>query len=659
MDVNILRALDLIPPDIERESWYRVLAALKAECGDAGRDIAENWSKVADSYKQTDFASTWNSLNGNGGIGIGTLFHIAKGYGYRPEKTAPHKEPHAVTQQQVAMACAARWAKAEPADKGHAYLAKKGILAFGIKQEKGKLLIPLQDADGNVWSLQTIDSKGTKLFAKGSRATGMSFTIPGNEPESPIVLAEGYATAAAIKMATGWQVTCAFSCGNLMAIGKMLREKYPQARIIVAADSAPTETTEKARKVAEAIGSDLAVPSVESDFCDLSQQEGFDAVRNQIESAAPVGNADKAKFAAAPAINDDEWEHAELSPPCIVEGYLYCDLGHQAGPGGLGKTTFSLYEATCIALGIPLFGMEIRKPGPVVILTAEDTRSLLIARLRRIAEEMGLTGTQVREVCHKVLIHDVTCDGLRLALAVGETVIPTTAVDSIVDAYTPLEPSLLIIDPLASFSIGEDNNAMQALVEAGRRLVRGLACGVRYTHHVGQDAARAVIKDQYAGRGGTALANGCRMIHILQPMNATDWLNHTGEPLAPNENGISLSLPKLSYCPPREELLIRRTGYRFEVVERASDDPTARVKRDAATVRDFLLKQYISGERLTQNALFSSDLGIPNKRIRGAVAWLLDHGEVINKKIEPPPKSGARDFLFPIASYPNHESKEH
>ena len=659
MDVNILRALDRIPPDIEREQWYRMLAALKTECGDAGREIAMNWSKGGDTYKQPDFESTWKSLNGDAGITIGTLFHVAMQHGYKPEKVTPHSEPHAVTQQQVAMACAAKWAKAEPADKAHAYLAKKGILSFGIKQEKGKLLIPLQDADGNIWSLQSIATDGSKLFAKGSRAAGMSFTIPGNEPESPIVLAEGYATAAAIKMATGWQVTCAFSCGNLMAIGKMLREKYPQTRIIVAADSAPAETTEKARKVAEAIGADLAVPSVESDFCDLSQQVGFDAVRSQIESAAPVGNTDKVKFEAASAINDDEWEHSELAPPCIVDKYLYVDLGQQSGPGGLGKTTFSLFEAIHIVLGIPLFGLEIHKPGPVVMLTAEDRRPLLIARLRRIAEEMGLTRAQVVEVCRSVRIHDVTCEGYRLSQSIGDTIIPTPFIDEIIDAYTPLEPSLMIMDPLASFGIGEDNNAMQATVEAGRRIIRGLGCCLRYTHHLGQDASRALIKDQFAGRGGTALPNGCRIIHILQPMGAKEWMERTGEPLAPTENAISLSRPKVSYCPPQDEIFIRRSGYRFEALERAPDDPTARVKRDAATILDFLRKQYIEGERMTQNALFSSELGIAQKGIRAAVTRLLEQGEVINKKIEPPPQRGAKEFLFPIAAYTNSEPQEH
>ena len=659
METNTLQALDRIPPDIEREQWYRILAALKAEYGDGGRDVAENWSKGADSYKPSDFQSTWKSLNGDAGITIGTLFHVAMQYGYKPEKPAPHNEPHTVTQQQVGMACAARWAKSEPADKAHAYLAKKGILAFGIKQEKGKLLIPLQDAAGNIWSLQSIAPDGSKLFTKGSRAAGMSFTIPGNEPESPIVLAEGYATAAAIKMATGWQVTCAFSCGNLMAIGKMLREKYPKARIIVAADSAPAETTDKARKVAEAIGADLAVPSVESDFCDLSQQEGFEAVRKQMESATPIGTTEKTKFEAAPAINDDEWEHSELAPPCIVDKYLYVDLGQQSGPGGLGKTTFSLFEAIHIVLGMPLFGLEIRKPGPVVMLTAEDRRPLLIARLRRIAEEMGLSRTQVAEVCRSVRIHDVTCEGYRLSQSIGDTIIPTPFIDEIIDAYTPLEPSLMVIDPLASFGIGEDNNAMQAMVEAGRRIVRGLGSCLRYTHHVGQEASRAFIKDQFAGRGGTALPNGCRIIHILQPMNAKEWMERTGEPLAPNENAISLSRPKLSYCPPQDEIFIRRSGYRFEALERAPDDPTAKVKRDAATVYDFLLKQHIGGERLTQNALFASDLGLSKNRIKGAMARLFDRGEVVSKKIDPPPTNGAREFLFPIAAYPNHESKEH
>ena len=70
----------------------------------------------------------------------------------------------------------------------HPYLKKKGISAHGIKQEGENLLIPIQDAQGNIWSLQTISPEGKKLFAKGSRVKGRYFRIKG---EGPAAICEG------------------------------------------------------------------------------------------------------------------------------------------------------------------------------------------------------------------------------------------------------------------------------------------------------------------------------------------------------------------------------------------------------------------------------------------------------------------------------------
>lgn len=65
--------------------------------------------------------------------------------------------------------------------------------------------------------------------------------------------------------------------------------------------------------------------------------------------------------------------HRRKLPVCRRRGFV--------APGGTGKTTLILYEAICIALGLPLYGLEVKKPGPVLILTAEDSREMLLYRL--------------------------------------------------------------------------------------------------------------------------------------------------------------------------------------------------------------------------------------------------------------------------------------
>ena len=295
MDVNILQALDHIPPDIERDQWYRVLAALKSELGDAGRDIGENWSKGGDSYKASDFQSTWQSLNGNGGINIGTLFHLAKEHGFKPEAA---QDSHTDTHALVALKCVERWAKATPASSDHPYLLKKDVSHHGIRQEHGNLLIPMMDSDGNIWSLQTITPDGQKFFAKGSRVKGLYFRIKG---KGPVVICEGYATGGTIFETTGFNVAVTFSCNNLEAVAKTIREKLPDERIIVAGDSQPKDTLEKARKVARLINADLAIPS-EKDFNDLATAQGPESVRRCIESAGSVAEV------ATVAVANGAWQ---------------------------------------------------------------------------------------------------------------------------------------------------------------------------------------------------------------------------------------------------------------------------------------------------------------------------------------------------------------
>ncbi|MDR2794968.1 MAG: DUF927 domain-containing protein [Holosporaceae bacterium] len=123
----------------------------------------------------------------------------------------------------------------------HPYLETKKIKAHGLKIDRQTLLIPLYDENNNLTSLQKIwpdpdvAGKFTKRFLKCGRTQGCSFTIGCVKDE--VVICEGYATGATIHELTGLPVVVAFSCNNLLAIAKIIRKKYPDAKIIVAADN--------------------------------------------------------------------------------------------------------------------------------------------------------------------------------------------------------------------------------------------------------------------------------------------------------------------------------------------------------------------------------------------------------------------------------------
>ena len=126
-----------------------------------------------------------------------------------------------------------RWMVASPCTQ-HEYLIRKGISPNGARIEGDKLLIAMRDTAGKVHSLQTIATDGIKMFMSGGRIKGCFFGI--GKPKGALIVCEGFATGASIHECTGHAVAVAFNAGNLEAVAVALRIKYPELKIIIAAD---------------------------------------------------------------------------------------------------------------------------------------------------------------------------------------------------------------------------------------------------------------------------------------------------------------------------------------------------------------------------------------------------------------------------------------
>ena len=214
---------------------------------------------------------------------------------------------------------AAIWDRAEPASPEHPYLTTKGIGVHGLRRHDGALVVPMYKGQELV-SLQFIGADGRKRFMAGGEAKGCYFPI--GSLEGTICIAEGYATGASIHEATGHAVAVAFSAGNLAPVAKELRDRFPDARLILCADDdakAPGNPgVSKAREAALVGAAELAVPEFGSerppevtDFNDLHQLRGLDAVRACVEASEVI------QVSGAPAVGD--WPEpgpivAELKP---------------------------------------------------------------------------------------------------------------------------------------------------------------------------------------------------------------------------------------------------------------------------------------------------------------------------------------------------------
>lgn len=204
----------------------------------------------------------------------------------------------------------------------HPYLTRKGVRAHGLRigtwekinTETGEirlisklaLLVPIRDAKKQIHSLQAIfpNDKNPlgrdKDYMAGGEKRGMFYSI-GKPIEYDgklvIIICEGYATGASLHECTGHAVIVAFDAPNLPEVAKVIRARFPDAIIIIAADNdrwtlKPVENpgVTRANEAAAAVAGLVAVPDFDdldgnpTDFNDLQQREGPEAVAGAIDA---------------------------------------------------------------------------------------------------------------------------------------------------------------------------------------------------------------------------------------------------------------------------------------------------------------------------------------------------------------------------------------
>ncbi len=216
-----------------------------------------------------------------------------------------------------------------PADNNVPYLLKKGVEPCpGLLVDDDLLVVPVYGHDGRVQSYQRVAQNCSKRFAPGCPVAGGWFAIKGDD--GSLLICEGIATGLSIYAATGHTVICAFSAGNLLAVARMARDRYPDRGIVIASDndSITAERTghnpgvEKATEAAMAISGLLAIPNQPGDWNDIHAAHGLDAVRAGIEAAQPVTVA--ASHSSKP--NETDWEQLvrfdETNAPPIPKGMI-------------------------------------------------------------------------------------------------------------------------------------------------------------------------------------------------------------------------------------------------------------------------------------------------------------------------------------------------
>ena len=137
--------------------------------------------------------------------------------------------------------------------------------------------MPLYDLSADtadLVNLQFIQPDGTKRFLKGGKKQACCWWL--GTPTDTVLIAEGYATAATVHEATGFRTIIAFDAKNLIQVTPLIRQKYPNADIIVMADNDPSGVGQQAARQAALIcgGKWIAPPTAGQDFNDYANQRG-------------------------------------------------------------------------------------------------------------------------------------------------------------------------------------------------------------------------------------------------------------------------------------------------------------------------------------------------------------------------------------------------
>ena len=340
---RISAALNFVPAD-DREIWLRMGMAIKSELGDTGFNLWDGWSQQAESYKNGDARSVWQSIKPDGGVNIGTLFYEAKANGWQDDNTYQHPSPEEIAESQrkaadrkareqeatqrerreAASNAEAILTATTPARADHPYLARKQIapadtlreidasaaaLILGYQPKSsgellsGRLLVvPVRQGD-RLSTLELIDGEGRKaaLAGRGTKVGGYWATkrLPGdNDQDVTLLIGEGVATVLSASEATGHPAIAALSSGNLPAVAKTMREHYPAAELVILADlvKADGKPDPHAIEAAQSVDGKLAVPDFGADrdpgmtdFNDMAVTIGKDAVKRIIQSASAAG----------------------------------------------------------------------------------------------------------------------------------------------------------------------------------------------------------------------------------------------------------------------------------------------------------------------------------------------------------------------------------
>jgi putative DNA primase/helicase len=102
--------------------------------------------------------------------------------------------------------------------------------------KRGCLVVPIVNRELDIRSLQIIFSINKSFPRHGQKSDCFHFIGDQYCEQGVLCIAEGYATAASIFMATGYPCVVGFDAGNIVRVSKIMRDIFPAVIIVVCGD---------------------------------------------------------------------------------------------------------------------------------------------------------------------------------------------------------------------------------------------------------------------------------------------------------------------------------------------------------------------------------------------------------------------------------------
>lgn len=484
-----LSALNSLDASCPYDEWLKIAMAAKS-AGIRFKDF-NSWSATGYNYENENACKKfWEGLDECGGIKAGTLFYLAQasgwkdpnlrhlGYGVQAKNESITDQVDAAANSRAKMI----WDNCLPATGDEEYIVRKhgdpkGLrvypstaptLVIQDQNMAGYLVIPCW-SDGNLQTLQFIPPKeGKKLNLNGATFDNGYHII--GEISDVFYLCEGIGQAWAINKATNIAGVVCFGAGRIKLVAKVLREKYPNAKLIIVPDRGKEKQATETAILFH--GQWVEMPGdkpANYDANDYLLEFGVSSLAKLLTRT----KSPELRYALL-SVND-----LYASPPMrwIVKGLIpLAGIAALYGPSGSGKSFLLIDLALAISTGeIFWFGRRLSAvPITYVCLEGESglgkrvkawftrNKKALPNTLRFVTQPFNLLTDDVIELANAII-------------SAGQ------------------KGGLIILDTLNRAAPGADENSpvdMGKIIKACADLQRLTGGGILVTHHMGKDETK-------------------------------------------------------------------------------------------------------------------------------------------------------------------------